>query len=118
MFGFKYVAIYPKIMAWRNSILRENELKEALNLDLNELKDLVKSKLKKVLPKNDEIISIEKAIKQEEFLFLKSIERFLYGNSKKFFKVWLKVYEVENIKLALKSILLGKKEFLELFAIF
>lgn len=114
MFDFKYIAIFPKIMAWRNSLLKDSEIESALNMDLNELKDLVMSRLKKVKPSSDDIISLEKAIKQEGFLFIKSVERFVHGSSKKFFKVWLKLYEVENIKLMLKILLLGRKDFLHL----
>ncbi len=114
MFDFKYIAIFPKIMAWRNSLLKDNEIEAALNMDLNELKDLVISRLKKVKPTSDDIISLEKAIKQEGFLFIKSVERFVHGSSKKFFKVWLKLYEVENIKLMLKILLLGRKDFFHL----
>jgi V/A-type H+-transporting ATPase subunit C len=114
MLGFKYVSIYPKIMAWRSSILKEEEIREAMELDLKSLIDFIKGKLRKVSITNEDIISVERAIRQEEFLFLKSVENFLYGNSKKFFKSWLKAYEIENIKLILKSIILEKKEFLEL----
>ncbi|MGC8764528.1 MAG: V0D/AC39 family V-type ATPase subunit [Brevinematia bacterium] len=114
MLGFKYVAIYPKIMAWRGTLLKEDEIKEALNMELKDLIELVKLKLKKVTLKDESIISIEKAIKQQEFLFLKSVERFMYGNSKKFFKIWLKFYEVENLKFALKIILLERKDYLDL----
>ncbi len=114
MFDFKYIAIFPKIMAWRNSLLKDSEIEAALNMDLSELKDLVKSRLKKVKLSSDDIISLEKAIKQEGFLFIKSVERFVHGSSKKFFKVWLKLYEVENIKLMLKILLLGRKDFFHL----
>ncbi|MEJ5284221.1 MAG: V-type ATPase subunit [Brevinematales bacterium] len=114
MFDFKYIAIFPKIMAWRNSLLKDSEIEVALNMDLSELKDLVKSRLKKVKLSSDDIISLEKAIKQEGFLFIKSVERFVHGSSKKFFKVWLKLYEVENIKLMLKILLLGRKDFFHL----
>ncbi len=114
MLGFKYIPIYAKVMAWRGSILKEDEIREALQMSLKELIELVKTRLKKISLRGEDIISIEKAIKQEEFLFLRSVERFLHGNSKKFFKVWLKFYEVENLKLALKSILLERKEYMEL----
>ncbi len=114
MFDFKYIAIYPKIMSWRSSLIKENEIEEALKMNLKELSELVKSKLKKATLKSENITDIERAIKQDGFLFLKSVERFVYGSSKKFFKIWVKMYEIENIKLTLKILLLGKKEYFNL----
>lgn len=114
MLGLKYVSIYPKIMAWKNSILKEEELENALEMNVQELIDLAKSKFKKVNFEGGDLLSLERVIRQEGYAFLESVEKFLYGSSKKFFKSWLKIYEIENIKLIFKSILFKNKLFLNM----
>lgn len=108
MTGIGYASVNAKIRYWLSYLLKAEDADFLSRASMNEIIDFIrKHELKSSIDSNN-LTDVESAVKQAIVDYVKSGVRFLSGGSRAFIEEWMKVYEIEDLKIIARAIV-GKR---------
>jgi vacuolar-type H+-ATPase subunit C/Vma6 len=108
MTGIGYASVNAKIRYWLSYLLKAEDADLLSRASMNEIIDFIrKHELKSSIDSNN-LTDIESAVKQAIVDYVRSGLRFLSGGSRAFIEEWMKIYEIEDLKIIARAIV-GKR---------
>lgn len=105
MTALGYSAINAKVHFWMSFLMKEEKKEELLNAGYNDILDFIRQNESKTHIESDEALDVESQLKQVLVEYVLSGKRFVSGTSRDFLYEWLRSYEIENLKLIVRSLL-------------
>ena len=103
----EYSALNAKIRSWFGALLNAERTEALILSDYSGVIEYIRNNETRGKFSSDDIIQIEWVLKQELMEYCRSALKYIGGSAAHFISEWLRIYEIDNLKLIVRSVLTG-----------